>query len=274
MQNYISCDIQVSSDLMDILVAEMGDLGFEGFIENENGFEAYLPAADFKEQDLIALLENYNLPSAALQIKVVAPQNWNADWERNFEPVCIDTTLRIRAPFHAPDPAFPLELLIQPKTSFGTGHHETTYTIMRLMLEMEMQGKTVFDYGSGTGILAILAMKLGAQEVFANDIDLWAAENIYENMALNAVDGISFLQGDLSVAPAGPYDIILANINKNILLSSFEGLRPLLKEAGCLFISGFYDTDLTDLLAVAKKQGFKLVKQVSKNNWTAAEFTI
>ncbi len=274
MQNYISCDIQVPSELVDILVAEMGDLGFEGFIETENGFEAYLPETDFQELALIALFEKYEIPSSALQTKLVAPQNWNADWERNFEPVCIAQQLRVRAPFHEADPAFAMELLIQPKTSFGTGHHETTYTIMRLMLEMDLKGKSVFDYGSGTGILAILAMKLGAKDVFANDIDLWAAENIFENMALNQVEGISFLQGDLSIAPAGPYEIILANINKNILLTSFQGMRPLLKEGGNLLISGFYESDLPDLLLVAEKVGFKLLNQVTKNGWTAATLTV
>jgi len=273
MQNYILCEITCEQDLTDILMAELGELNFEGFIETDTGFEAYLPASDFNELVLKSLLIQYNLNADTVVIKIVEQQNWNAEWESSFEPVCIGSELRIRAPFHNPDPSYPIELIIQPKTSFGTGHHETTFTIMELMLRMDMHNKSVFDYGSGTGILAILASKLGSNQIFANDIDTWAAENIYENIGLNQATGIDFVNGDLSVVPAQQFDVILANINKNILLTSFIGLKPLLKKEGTLFISGFYETDLPVLMIEAEKCGFKLIKQVNRNQWTAAELS-
>jgi ribosomal protein L11 methyltransferase len=222
---------------------------------------------------MLLLLKSYHLDEGNILIKTVAQQNWNAEWESSFEPVCIGSELRVRAPFHLADASFPIELIIQPKTSFGTGHHETTFTIMELMLNMDMKDKQVFDYGSGTGILAILASKLGSNRIFANDIDTWAAENIFENISLNQAKGIEFINGDLSIVPAQEFDVILANINKNILLTSFIGLRPLLKKGGTIFISGFYESDLPDLMLEANKCGFKLINQVTRNQWTAAEFT-
>lgn len=273
MQNYILCAIHCDADQSEILMAEMAELNFEGFIETDEGFEAYLPVSDFDEKALLELLANYGLGEQDIQIKEVAQENWNAAWESSFEPVCIGKELRVRAPFHAPDPSYALELLIQPKTSFGTGHHETTYTIMELMLKTDMKGKSVFDYGSGTGILAILASKLGAEPIFANDIDDWAAENIYENTTLNACDAFEFVQGDLSVAAGKSFDLILANINKNILLASFEDLRPLLKSDGTLFISGFYESDLPDLLQKAQSCGFTFTDQTSRNQWCAARLS-
>jgi ribosomal protein L11 methyltransferase len=273
MQNYILCEINCEQDLSNILMAELGELNFEGFIETDAGFEAYLPEEDFKKEELLLLLKSYHLPEGNILIKTVVQQNWNAAWESSFEPVCIGSELRIRAPFHTTDASFPIELLIQPKTSFGTGHHETTFTIMELMLNMDMKGKQVFDYGSGTGILAILASKLGSNRIFANDIDTWAAENIFENIGLNQAQGIEFVNGDLSIVPAQEFDIILANINKNILLASFNELRPLLKKGGAMFVSGFYETDLPDLMLEANSCGFKLMKQVTRNQWTAAELT-
>ncbi len=273
MQNYILCEITCEQDLSDILMAELGELNFEGFIETDAGFEAYLPEEDFKKDELLLLLKSYHLPDVNILIKTVAQQNWNAAWESGFEPVCIGSELRIRAPFHTSDASFPIELIIQPKTSFGTGHHETTFTIMELMLKMDMKGKQVFDYGSGTGILAILASKLGSSRIFANDIDSWAAENIFENIGLNQANGIEFVNGDLSIVPAQEFDIILANINKNILLASFKRLRPLLKKGGTMFISGFYETDLPDLMPEANRCGLILLNQVTRNQWTAAELT-
>ncbi|OYU97220.1 MAG: 50S ribosomal protein L11 methyltransferase [Bacteroidetes bacterium B1(2017)] len=273
MQNYILCKVICEPNLVDVLIAELGDLNYEGFIETDTGFEAYLPESDFNEASLNALFLEYNLPVEKYSFSTVAQQNWNAEWESNFEPVSIDKRLRIRAPFHEPDKNFDLELIIQPKTSFGTGHHETTFTIMELMLGLDFTNKNVFDYGSGTGILAILASKLGAKSIYANDIDTWAAENIFENMALNNVSNIEFLEGDLKAVPSSVYEVILANINKNILLSSFIDLFPLLSKGGILLISGFYESDLPDLMKQAESCGFKLVASVSCNQWTAAHLT-
>ncbi|MDZ4668188.1 MAG: 50S ribosomal protein L11 methyltransferase [bacterium] len=274
MQNYILCELSCEAAIAEILIAEMGELGFEGFIESDAGFEAYLPENEFNEPLLLDLLVRYEIAPQNLSIRVVPQQNWNQKWEESFEPVSIGNKLRIRAPFHPADPGVELELIIQPKTSFGTGHHETTFTIMELMLKTNMKGKSIFDYGSGTGILAILAAKLGATKLLANDIDSWASENILENIALNQSPIIEFIHGDLQAIAPQKFDYILANINKNILLSSFENLQALLASNGTLFISGFYESDLQDLLDMAAKFGFKLHHKVVKNNWAAAQLIL
>lgn len=273
MSYYILCKVTCDSELTDMLIAELAEINFEGFMENEVGFEAYLPEQDFVNQALDEILDKYHIPVSAIEISRVAQQNWNAAWESSFEPVCIGQQLRIRAPFHEPNLSFPIELIIQPKTSFGTGHHETTYTIMKLMLGMNLSNAKVFDYGSGTGILAILAAKLGATEIFANDIDSWAAENILENLALNQIQPIQFIEGDLSLVPKQEFEVILANINRNILMDSFATLFPMLSVGGNLLISGFYVTDLPDLQNEAEKNGFYFKESTQQNNWCAALFT-
>ena len=273
MSYYILCKITCDSDLIDMLIAELAEVNFEGFMENESGFEAYLIESDFNKDALEEILQRYAIPGPAIEISRVAQQNWNAAWESSFEPVCIEDQLHIRAPFHNPDPTFPIEIIIQPKTSFGTGHHETTYTIMQLMLGMNLQGTHVFDYGSGTGILAILAAKLGATQIVANDIDTWAAENILENIALNNTEPIQFISGDLTAVPIQEFDVILANINRNILMESFDALFSFLRVEGSLLISGFYITDLFDLQEKAQSYGFVFKGSTEQNNWCAALFT-
>lgn len=273
MSNYILCKIPCNPELKDILIAELAEINFEGFLENDEGFEAYLPEAEYSEAMFSEILTNYNLDINSVEITLVAQQNWNAEWESNFEPVTIGSELRIRAPFHEADPSYPIELVIQPKTSFGTGHHETTYTIMRLMLEMDFADKRVFDYGSGTGILAILAAKLGAKTIVANDIDTWAAENILENISLNDSKPIQFITGNLTAVPMQTFDIILANINRNILMDSFMDLSLRIKDGGKLFISGFYTSDALDLQQEAEKYGFEMQESTEQNNWCAIVFT-
>ena len=273
MSYYILCKVTCDSDLTDMLIAELAEINFEGFMENEAGFEAYLPESDFVNQALDEILDRYPIAKSAIEISRVAQQNWNAAWESSFEPVCIGQHLRIRAPFHEPNPSFPIELIIQPKTSFGTGHHETTFSIMKLMLGMNLSNAKVFDYGSGTGILAILAAKLGAIDIVANDIDSWAAENILENLAFNHTQPIQFIEGDLSLVPKQEFEVILANINRNILMDSFASLFPMLGAGGNLLISGFYVTDLPDLQQEAEKNGFIYKESTQQNNWCAALFT-
>lgn len=273
MSHYILYKISCSAQMVDILIAELAEINFEGFVESDAGFEAYIPESDFNLADFEEIMGRYQIAESDLLSSKIAQQNWNAEWESSFEPVCIGSELRIRAPFHESDAGFPIELIIQPKTSFGTGHHETTFTIMQLMLGMNLSDKRVFDYGSGTGILAILASKLGASHIVANDIDTWAAENILENIALNQTLPIHFIEGDLQAVPAQTFDVILANINRNILMDSFASLYPMLTSDGKLLISGFYTTDLPDLQTAAQKVGFVFENNSSQNNWTAAVFT-
>ncbi|MBC7382783.1 MAG: 50S ribosomal protein L11 methyltransferase [Bacteroidia bacterium] len=270
MNNYLLLEITCEELMRDILIAELAEAGFEGFIEKDNGFDAYLPEEEFNREATYEIFERYEIPLVMVTKKIMPQQNWNAQWESSFEPVVINERLIIKAPFHKIEKAYPYELIIQPKTSFGTGHHETTHIIMELMLNMDFNNKHVFDYGSGTGILAILATKLGAKSVFANDIDDWAADNILENAGLNNVNNIQFKKGDLSTVPHQMFDVILANLNKNILMKSFDGLSKLLKPHCPLLISGFYESDLHELSRGAAGYGVELSGQKVMNNWCAA----
>lgn len=271
MNNYILLTIDCEPEMNELLIAELGAVGFEGFLETDTGFEAYLPEPEFNETSSNEIFERYHIKPEQVYKKTMPQQNWNAVWESSFEPVEISEQLLIRAPFHKVEKSYPYVLTIQPKTSFGTGHHETTFLIMKLMLQMEFNNKQVFDYGSGTGILAILASRLGSKNIYANDIDEWAADNIFENTTLNQVTNIEFKKGDLSSVPDIKFDIILANINRNILMDSFYLLSKKLKPDGSLLISGFYESDLQDLLAEAGNQGLSMKHKETLNNWCTVE---
>ena len=275
MNTYQLFEITCSSELVEILIAEFSAIGFEGFLENDEGFEAYILETELNQELFNEICQQYGISLNQIQEKLVQNQNWNAEWEQNFQPVIIKNTIRISAPFHQLKPEYRIELLIQPKTSFGTGHHETTASIMELMLDEEMVGKSVFDFGSGTGILAILAKKLGAKALFANDIDEWASENIYENLALNELEGIAFKKGGLEILePEQKFDLILANINKNVLMHSFEKLQYHSHSESKLYISGFLEKDLSDLDGAAQQVGWKLNSSVVNGDWCAASFRL
>jgi ribosomal protein L11 methyltransferase len=270
MSNYKVFQINCNPELAELLIAELSEIGFEGFLENEHGFEAYLEEAAFDETLFNEIIFKYSVDKSQVIASNIAQQNWNALWESSFEPVIVSNKLIIKAPFHNITEKYEYEIIIQPKTSFGTGHHETTQSIMELMLKMDFKNKTVFDYGCGTGVLAILASQLGATNIFANDIDDWAFENVGENAAYNKITNIDYQKGDLSIVPNVEYDIILANINKNILLKSFEQLSKHIKPNGIVLISGFYETDLPDLLNCCQAFGLNLQQKVVTNGWCAA----
>lgn len=270
MQKFLTLTVQCEANVSEFLMAELADIGFDSFLETEQGFEACQDLNNFDKAITEALLEKYQLPKSNYTFEEVAQQNWNAQWESSFEPVVINDKLRIRAPFHLADPSFEYELIIQPKTSFGTGHHETTASILELMLSIDFNHKKVFDYGSGTGILAILAKKLGADFLVANDIDDWAAENIKENVGLNQVSDIQFIHGDLSMVEEKGFDIILANINRNVLQASMKEMAKRLNKNGQLIISGFYEADLSVLEESIQEAGLLVQTYLTKNNWCAA----
>lgn len=272
MQTYTTLKITCATNLFDILAAELSELGFEGFMEHEDGLEAYINSNIYQQEETFQLLAKYHVGSNQINVQTIAQQNWNAEWERNFEPVFINDKVVIKAPFHAIAQHFPYEITIQPKTSFGTGHHQTTNLMIQLMLDLDFKQKDVFDYGSGTGILAIFAKLLGSKQVQAIDIDNWAAENTIENMRLNNIQGIAFTQCNLlGFEPTINFDIVLANINKNILLDSFERLSVLLKQGGVLLISGFYVSDLQVLAQSASACGLQLKNWLELEDWCAAK---
>lgn len=272
MEPYFEFHIRCSDDLREQLIAELSEEHYDGFVETDSGFSAYILSTYFQREVFEQVLMKYEVDPNTVAQSHIEQQNWNAQWEAGYEPIIIDDNIIVKAPFHHIEKDYPYELLIQPKNTFGTGHHETTQLMLRLMLQENFKDKRVFDYGSGTGVLAIMANKMEAKSIYAIDIDDWSTENIFENTQLNKVDNIEFEQGDLNIVRPQLFDIVLANINKNILLFSFEQLSSLTIQGGSLIISGFFDVDLDDLKLSAGRFGFVLQQQVGLNQWCAAIF--
>ena len=257
----------------EILIAELGYAGFESFIETEEGVLAYIQKEEWNEDILkdIQILESdeFEISHSSKEIEQV---NWNEEWEKNFEPIVIADACAVRAPFHKPFNV-QYEIVIEPKMSFGTGHHETTFMMLQFILENTFEGKTVLDMGCGTAVLAILAEMRGASKVDAIDIDDWCVENSEENVLRNHCKYISVKLGDASVLPTSEtYDTIIANINRNILLNDMEIYSKGLKMGGELYLSGFYKEDLPIIIECCNKLGLQFVENKEKNNWIAAKF--
>lgn len=271
MEPYFEFSITCDDDTKELLIAELAEAGYEGFMENERGFSAFIPKSHHHELMFNDLLLKYGINPVSVPHSMIEPQNWNAQWEANYEPIIVADKIMVRAPFHEPGTEFPYVITIQPKNTFGTGHHETTQLVLELLLGQDLEGKLVLDYGCGTGVLGLMALKLGASYTIGIDIDEWCLDNIAENKQLNHLADFEFRLGDLSViAEDELFNIVLANINKNILLRSFARLSHHMKPGAPLLISGFYDTDLKDLEAGALKHGLLLQKHITKNEWCAA----
>lgn len=245
----------------DLLIAQLAELDFDAFEETEEGLHAFISSADFDENALKALL--LEMPYAQNEIP---KQNWNQLWESNFEPVQVEDFVGIRAGFHQAIEGVIHEIVITPKMSFGTGHHATTYLVMKAMRDLDFKGKTVLDFGSGTGILAILAEKLGAQSVLAIDNDDWCIENSIENLAINQTQVIRVQKAD-SAALLDQYDLVLANINKHIILENMDNLGKVLASSGTILLSGLLVEDEPDIVAACSKNGWKHLFTNTRNGW-------
>lgn len=268
--DYLEFKITCTEDFREILIAELAEVGFDSFLETETGLDAYAPETDFNRTAYEEVIDNYREPAQISVSEGKMPKvNWNEEWEKNYDPIAVDELVYVRASFHESQPGFRHEIVINPKMSFGTGHHATTYQVLRLQGEIDHQGKRVLDVGSGTGILAIMAHLLGAKEVEAFDIDDWCVENGNENFDLNGLATRMGLGTIRQVNPQGPFDIILANINKNVLLDELKIYSDLLISGGYLLLSGFYTEDIDDLVQEAKKHSLELLKTSSKDNWAA-----
>ena len=256
----------------EILIAELGEAGFESFVENENGVTAYIQKNEWKENMLADILI---LKSEAFTIsfnhKEIAQTNWNAEWEKNFNQIQVDDLVSIRAPFHE-NPNLKYDIVIEPKMSFGTGHHETTHMMVQHLINLDVENKKVLDMGCGTGILAIFAEMKGAQPIDAIDIDAWCYENSVENVERNGCKNISVFEGDSSLLTNRKYDIIIANINRNILLSDMKIYTNCLSKTGILLLSGFYSEDIPIIDAEVSKHGLTLNKTIKRNNWVALQY--
>jgi ribosomal protein L11 methyltransferase len=256
----------------EILIAELGFAGFESFVENENGVIAYIQQEDWNEHmlDDINILRSDDF-SITYKKDVIEQTNWNKEWEQNFNPIQVDGQVSIRAPFHD-NPNLRYDIIIEPKMSFGTGHHETTHMMIQHLIHLDLDNKKVLDMGCGTGILAIFAEMKGAKPIDAIDIDSWCYENSIENCERNHCNHISVYEGDASLLKKNKYDLIIANINRNILLNDIQIYSSCLNDKGVLLLSGFYKEDIPIIDAETSKYKLLLEKTIERNNWAALKY--
>ncbi len=261
--------IPISEETSSILIALLSENGFEGFEEGPDSLKAFIPADAFNETEIDAIAGSLNLEYT---VDDIAETNWNARWESGFEPVVIDDFLAIRAHFHEAVPAVKYDIIITPKMSFGTGHHATTYLIAKSMEHLDFNGKTVFDFGTGTGILAILAEKMGAGEILAIDYDKWSIENSRENLERNHCTHTTLkLAG--SATDAGRFDIILANINRQVILDNIAALKENLIPGGILLLSGLLEDDETIVHEKAGSYGLILREKNLRQGWISLKYS-
>ncbi len=262
-----------TSDIQhDMLTTMLGDIGFDSFMDDDFGLKAYCSAETRDDQVVEELLRMDAFKGVhLLAVEEMPDKDWNELWEASYQPVVVNERCRVRAPFHDPDPSYEFDLVIEPKMSFGTANHETTAQIITLMLETDFKGKDVLDMGSGTAVLAILAKKLGAARTVAIDNDEWAYNNAFTNVALNGINDIEIILGD-ATAIRGEFDVVLANINRNILLRDMHYYADAMRQEAHIFFSGFYTEDLESIKEEAHRQGLRYVGHLSKNNWVAAAF--
>ena len=256
----------------EILMAELGDTPFESFEETEAGLSAYIQKQLWSDNVLadIQILHSSEF-TISYKIEEIEQVNWNEEWEKNFEPIEVDATCRVRAPFHEyKDVTY--DIVIEPKMSFGTGHHETTFMVIQHLLETDVQNKKTLDMGCGTAILAILAEMKGAQPIDAIDIDNWCYQNSIENAERNNCKHITVYEGDAALLASKKYEVIIANINRNILLNDMQQYVDCLEPNGTLLLSGFYEEDIPFIDASCTEKGLTFIKKHQKNNWVALKY--
>ncbi|WP_418513303.1 50S ribosomal protein L11 methyltransferase [Corallibacter sp.] len=271
---YISYSFEVKplQPAVEILIAELGFAGFESFVETEEGVTAYIQ----KEAWTADILDDIQiLNSSEFEIshtfEEIEQTNWNEEWEKNFSPIVVDDVCAVRAPFHEKFNT-DYDIVIEPKMSFGTGHHETTHMMIQHILKNDFTNKSVLDMGCGTGVLAILAEMKGAKPIDAIDIDNWCYLNSLENVERNNCENITVIEGDAGLLVNKSYDIIIANINRNILLNDLKKYATCLKPKGLLFLSGFYKDDISVIEETCNKLGLNHVETLEKNQWVALKF--
>jgi len=274
IQTYIAYqfDINPIAPAREILIAELGSLGFESFSETETGLTAYIPKSDWNLNILhdVHVLNSGEF-SITYQKEEIEPINWNKEWENNFEPIEIDGVVSIRAPFHEAG-KLTYNILIEPKMSFGTGHHETTHLMVKHLLAIDLKDKKVLDMGCGTAVLAILAEMRGANVLDAIDIDPWCYENSLENISRNNCQNIKVYEGDATLLKEKKYDVVIANINRNILLQDIQTYASTLNKNGVLLLSGFYQKDIPIIEKEALTHNFTKELVLERNNWVGVRF--
>lgn len=273
----INCSLKPDSEInREILIAELGNIGYESFTETAETVEAYIPTVDYSEENLDNLFPvDFQYFQWLFSSEVIPDQNWNEVWEKNyFQPLMIADRCLIRAPFHTDYPKAEYEILIDPGMAFGTGNHETTSLMISEILKQDLTGKKVLDMGCGTGILGILASMRGADSIIGIDIDSWATKSAIENIALNNVSNFQVIQGGAETIPNKNFDFIYANIQRNILLNDMPQYCKVLKPGGELIMSGFYVDDIESIKERAIKFGLQFSRFSENEKWVAVVFTL
>lgn len=264
MNHYIQISINVKeNESKDILVALLSEIGYEGFEEEKDLLHAYIHASEYDEQKLTKVL---SLTNFSFKKNIIQETNWNEQWEKSFDPVIVDDFCTVRASFHKTAATTTHEIIITPQMSFGTGHHATTYLMIEEMRWLDLQSKAVLDFGTGTGILSILASKLGADSIYAIDIDDWSIKNAAENIKENNCRNI-YLEKSGELNMSRKFDIILANINRNVILANLVFIQQHLQPGGVVLLSGLLLSDKPEIVEKAKNFGLNLVKQKEKDSW-------
>jgi ribosomal protein L11 methyltransferase len=265
---------QIEEYQQDLLVAALADIGFDTFEDLAQGLDAFIVKSAFEEASLTEVITSFADDfKTNYVLHYIEAENWNEEWEKNFSPLIINDDCFVRATFHAHQPQYRYEIVIDPKMAFGTGHHQTTTMMMLYILETEVAGQTILDMGAGTGILGILASKRGAEAIIAIDNDEVCYRSAIENAALNGIDNLTSLCGSKEAIPATAFDLILANINRNILLDQIEQYAAVLKPGGKIFFSGFYESpDLEMIKKHCENFGLHYVDHKKIDNWVAASF--
>ncbi|MDO5106550.1 50S ribosomal protein L11 methyltransferase [Capnocytophaga sp.] len=274
MNNYIEYNFTIIplGVASEILVAELAECGFESFVDSETGLLAYIQEKLWHQSilDDVQILQSDEF-QISYTFKTIEQVNWNEEWEKNFDPIIVEDICTIRAPFH-PQPNTRYDIVIEPKMSFGTGHHETTYMMLQLLLKTDLTHKKVLDMGCGTSVLAIMAAKRGATDITAIDIDPWCVENSVENVARNQQPNINVQLGDATSIANDTFDVIIANINRNILLNDIPLYVNSLRKNGKLLLSGFYKSDIPTIAKCCEEHNLELISNLERNQWVALQF--
>ncbi len=273
--NYIELIVIVApkEEGSDVLIAELSEIGFESFVDTDNGFSAFIKEEQYHENEVKTVFLNYSdFFKISFNTKVIQQQNWNKEWESNFQPIDVDGKCYIRAPFHKPQESFIYDVIIEPKMSFGTGHHNTTQLMIQKLMQLDVRNKSLLDMGCGTGVLAILASMIGANPITAIDTDDWSYENSIENLQKNNINNVFVHKGNAEILAGKLFHTILANINKNVLLNDIPVYVLSLEKNGNLLLSGFFETDVNELSEKAIPLGLKFEEKIVKDQWTMLHF--
>jgi ribosomal protein L11 methyltransferase len=273
--NYIELTVTVEPKEQgsDVLIAQLSELGFESFVENENGFCAYAQEDEYREDEINLIFDNFaEIFKINYLTKIIPQQNWNKEWENNFQPIEVDGKCYIRAPFHPAKKSFLFDVIIEPKMSFGTGHHDTTQLMIQKLMQLNIKNTSLLDMGCGTGVLAIVASMMGANSVTAIDIDDWSYGNTIENLKKNNINNALVHKGNAQILEGKLFHTILANINKNVLLADLPVYVRSLEKNGNLVLSGFFETDVNELIEKANEFDLKFGEKAVSNQWTMLYF--